>query len=71
MSWLQLRKGGLYFIFSDNNKYDFDVKVRRCEFVSFVNDVIDYGCLGCVFCFTTTEKEKDTLYIKFYFIIFL
>ena len=26
MSWLQPRKWGLYFILSDNDKYDFDVK---------------------------------------------
>ena len=45
MSWLQPRKGGLYFILSDNGNYDFDVKVRRCGFLGFVNDVIDCGCL--------------------------
>ena len=62
MSWLQPRKGSLHFILSDNNYYDFDVKVRRCGFVGFVNDVIDYGCLECVFCFRIKEKEKDILY---------
>ena len=45
MSWLQPRKGGLHFILSDNGNYDFDVKVRRCGFLGFVNDVIDCGCL--------------------------
>ena len=30
MSWLQLRKGGLHFILSDNDNYDFDIKVGRC-----------------------------------------
>ena len=45
MSWLQPRKGGLYFILSDNGNYDFDVKVRRCGFLGFVNDMIDCGCL--------------------------
>ena len=71
MTWLQPRKGGLHFILSDNSNYDFDIKVERCEFVSFVNDMIDYKCLGCVFCFRIKEKEKDTFYINFYSIIFL
>ena len=78
MSWLQPRKGGLYFTLSDNNKYNFDVKVGHCGFVSFVNDVIDCGCLRCVFCFTITKKkrkkkrkkEEDIFYINFYIIIF-
>ena len=43
MSLLQPRKGGLYFILSDNGNYDFDVKVRRCGFLGFVNDMIDCG----------------------------
>ena len=51
MSWLQPKKGGLHFVLSDNDDYDFDVKVERCEFVGFVNDVINRGCLRCVFCF--------------------
>ena len=63
MSWLQPRKGGLHFILSDNGNYDFGVKVRRSGFVDFVNDVIDCGCLGCVFYFRIKEKEKDTLLI--------
>ena len=71
MSWLQPRKGGLHFILSDNSNYNFDVKVKRCEFVGFVNDMIDYGCLGYVFCFRIKEKEKDTFYINFYSIKFL
>ena len=58
MSWPQPRKVGLYFILSDNGKYDFDVKVGRCGFVSFVNDVIDYRCLRCVFCFKITKKKR-------------
>ena len=71
ISWLQLRKGGLYFILSDNSNYNFDVKVERCEFVGFVNDVIDYECLRCVFCFRIKEKEKNTFYINFYSTIFI
>ena len=55
---------------SDNGNYDFDVKVGRYGFVSFVNDVINCGCLGCVFCFRIKEKKKDTFYINFYSIIF-
>ena len=51
ISWLQLRKGSLHFILSDNNNYDFDVKVEHCRFVGFLNDVIDCECLGCVFFF--------------------
>ena len=35
MSWLKSRKGCLLFILSDNDNYDFDVKVRRCGFVIF------------------------------------
>ena len=71
ISWLQLRKGGLHFILSDNSNYNFDVKVERCEFVGFVNDVIDYGCLGYIFFFRIKEKETNTFYINFYSIIFL
>ena len=77
MSWLQPRKGDLHFISSDNNNYYFDVKVERCGFMGFINDVIDCGCLGCVFCFRIKEKEKekekekDNFYINFYSIIFL
>ena len=58
------------FILSDNGNYDFDVKVGCCEFVGFVNDVIDCGCLGCVFCLKIKKKE-DTFDINFYYIIFL
>ena len=61
----------MHFILSDNGNYDFDVKVKRCGFVGFVNDVIDGEYLGCVFCFRVKEKEKDTFYINFYSIIFL
>ena len=71
MSWLQPRKGDLHFISSDNNNYYFDVKVERCGFMGFINDVIDCGCLGFVFCFRIKEKEKDNFYINFYSIIFL
>ena len=71
LRWLQPRKEDLHFILSDNGNYDFDVKVRRCGFVGFVNNVINYGCLECVFCFSIKEKEKDTFYINFYSIIFL
>ena len=62
MNWLQLRKSSLHFILSDNGNYDFDVNVRCCRYVDLVNDVIDYGCLGYVFCFGIKEKEKDILY---------
>ena len=56
-------KGGLHFILSDNDNYHFDVKVRRCGFMGFVNDVIDYGYLGCVYCFRNKEKDqKKNLY---------
>ena len=61
----------MHFILSDNGNYDFDVKVKRCRFVGFVKDVIDCGCLGCVFCFRIKEKERDTFYINFYSTIFL
>ena len=74
LSWLQLRKEGfhfLHFILSDNGDYDFDVKVGCCEFVGFIYDVINHGCLRCVFCFRIKDKEKDTFYINFYSIIFL
>ena len=65
------KEGGLHFILNDNGNYDFDVKVRRCRFVGFLNDVIDCGCLVCVFYFRIKEKEKDTFYINFYSITFL
>ena len=71
LRWLQPRKEDLHFILSDNGNYDFDVKVGRCGFVGFVNDVINYGCLECVFYFSIKEKEKDIFYINFYSIIFL
>ena len=45
LSWLQLRKEGLHLLLSNNGDYDFDIKVGRCEFMGFVNDVIDCGCL--------------------------
>ena len=51
-------KKSLHFILSDNDNYDFDVKVRYCGFVGFVNDVVDCGCLGCVLYFRIKEKEK-------------
>ena len=71
MSWLQLRIEGMHFILSDNNNYDFDVKVGHCGFVGFVNDVIDCECLRCVFYFRIKKKEKYIFYINFYSIIFL
>ena len=64
MSWLQPRNEGLHFILSDNDNYYFDVKVVHCEFMAFVNDVIDCECLRCVFCFRIKEKEKDKFYIS-------
>ena len=66
MIWLQPRKRGPHFILSDNGNYDFNVKVEHCEFVDFVNDVIDCGCLGCEFCFRIKEKEKDIFYINLF-----
>ena len=45
MNWLQLMKRGSHFLLSANGNYDFDVKVRRCGFVGFINDVIDRRCL--------------------------
>ena len=71
LSWLQLRKEGLHLLLSDNGDYDFDIKVGRCEFMGFVNDVIDCGCLWYVFCFRIKEKENDTFYINFYSITFI
>lgn len=71
LSWLQPRKEGLHFILSDNGDYDFYVKVKCCGFMSFVNDMINRGCLGCVFCFRIKKKEKDTFYINFYSIIYV
>ena len=72
MSWLQLRKGSLHFILSDDsNNYNSYVKVKCCRFVGFVKDVIDCECLRCVFCFRIKEKEKIAFYINFYSTIFL
>ena len=51
MSWVQPKEGALHFILSNNDNYDFDVKVERCGFVSFVYFVVNCGCLECVFCF--------------------
>ena len=58
--------GDMHFILSDNGDYDFDFKVGCCEFVGFIYDVINHGCLRCVFCFRIKDKEKDTFYINFY-----
>ena len=71
LSWLQPRNEDLHFILSDNGDYDFDIKVGRWGFMGFVNDMINCGCLECVFCFSIKEKEKDTFYINFYSVIFL
>ena len=71
MSWLQQRKGYLNFILNDNDSYNSDVKVERCRFMGFVNNVIDYRCLEYVFCFRIKEKENDKFDINFYSIIFL
>ena len=65
------KEGCLHFILSDSGNYNFDVKVNRCELVSFVKDVVDCRCLKCVFCFRIKEKEKDIFYINFYFTIFM
>ena len=53
----------MHFILSDNGNYDFDVKVKRCGFVGFMN-VIDGEYLGCVFFFRVKEKEKNTFSIE-------
>ena len=58
------KERGLHFLLSDKGNYDFDIKVGRCGFVSFVNDVIEYECLRCVFYFRITEKEKYIFYIN-------
>ena len=79
MSWLQSRKWRLHFISNNNDNYNFDVKVERCKFMGFVNDAIDCGCLGYVFCFKIKEKKKDifslslslSLYIYIYISIFI
>ena len=39
-----VKEGNLNFILSDNGNYDFHVKVGRCGFVGFVNNVINCGC---------------------------
>ena len=43
----------------------------RSDIVDFVDDVINCECLEYVFGFRINEKEKDTIYINFYSIIFL
>ena len=58
MSWLQPSKGSLHFILTDNSNYDFDIKVELYEFVGFVNDVIDYGCLDVYFVLRLRRKRK-------------
>ena len=35
------------------------INVKCCRFVGFVKDVIDCGCLRCVFYFKIKEKEKE------------
>ena len=65
------KEEGTHFILSDNNNYDFNVKIGCYGLVGFVKTVIDCGCLRCVFCFRIKEKEEDTFYINFYFTIFL
>ena len=71
MSCLQPKKGDLHFILSDNSNNDFDIMVECCGFEGFINNVIDCGCLECVFYFRIKEKEKVIFYINFYSIIFL
>ena len=56
ISWLQSRKGRLHFVLNKNDNYNFDIKVIRCGFMGFVNDVIDYGCLGYVFYFKKSRE---------------
>ena len=73
MTWLQQRKGGLPFILSDNDNYDYDVKFGRCGSVGFVNEVIDYECLGCIYIYIFLElkRKKKTHFIStfMYYII--
>ena len=74
MSWLQPRKGGLHFILSDNGNYDFDIKVRRCEFVGFINDLIDCRCLECVFFFFSHYFNSIiimNMYVQFIIVVFM
>ena len=47
----------LYWVTTYDNYY-FDVKVGRCEFMNFVNDVTDHGCLICVFFFFKELRRK-------------
>ena len=54
----------MHFILRDGGNNDFDVKVECCELVGFINDVIEYECLRCVFYFRITEKEKYIFYIN-------
>ena len=61
MSCLQPKNGDLRFILSDNSNDDFDIKVERCGFEGFINNVFDRECLECVFCFRVKEKEKIIL----------
>ena len=67
MSWLQPRKRVLHFILSDNDNYDFDINVGHCEFMDFVNDVIDRECLECVFYFRIKEKKKRHILNLFFY----
>ena len=71
MSCLQPKNGDLHFILSDNSNDDFDIKVERCGFEGFINNVIDHECLECIFCFRVKEKEKIIFYVNFYSITFL
>ena len=50
------KEGELPFILSDKDNYDFDIKIRCCGFVCFVNDVIECECLRCIFYFRIKEK---------------
>ena len=65
------KEGGLYFILSGKGDCNFDVKFEHCRFVGFVNDVIDYGCLGCVFVLKLRRKRKTHSIWNFYSTIFL
>ena len=50
--------------------YYFDVKVGRCGFMSFVNDVIDHGCLVCVcvyiYIYLRIKEKKIQFQLLFY-----
>ena len=61
----------MHFILSDNDNYDFVLRLDVVNWWVFVKVVIDYEFLIYVFHFKIKEKEKDKFFIKFYSTIFL